>query len=62
MLCSYTIIAQETNSELNLTSKDSIIVSSWIVGVGINAVDDAGDEFNELFNSTDNWNMVPFSI
>lgn len=60
MLCSYTIIAQETNSELNLTSKDSIIVSSWIVGIGINAVDDAGDEFNELFNSTDNWNMVPF--
>ena len=30
----------------------------WVIGVGINIVDDAGDAFGEPFNVEDNWNMV----
>ena len=46
--------------ELQITEKDSIVVSSWIFGLGWNAVDDAGDEFSAPFNFSDNWNAVPF--
>jgi len=49
-------LAQETG----LTSKDSIVTSSWIFGLGFNAVDDAGSEFTDVFNVSDNWNIVPF--
>ncbi len=43
-----------------MTKKDSIVQSAWIFGVGFNAVDDAGSEFDNLFNFQDNWNTVPF--
>lgn len=43
-----------------LTKKDSTIVSSWIAGIGFNAVDDSDDEFNRLFDIKDAWNAVPF--
>ncbi|MDT0608432.1 OmpA family protein [Croceitalea rosinachiae] len=46
--------------DVQLTKKDSIVVSSWIFGVGFNAVDDAGSEFENVFNFSDNWNAVPF--
>lgn len=42
-----------------LTEKDSVIVSSWMVGVGINAVENTGDMFSNPFNVSE-WNMVPF--
>ena len=42
-----------------LTAKDSMVVSSWVFGLGVNAVDDAGSEFSDLTNFSDNWNMVP---
>ncbi|WP_343486625.1 OmpA family protein [Allomuricauda sp. d1] len=42
-----------------LTKKDSMVVSSWIIGVGFNAVDDAGSEFENVLNISDNWNIVP---
>ncbi|NJB35357.1 OmpA family protein [Croceivirga sp. JEA036] len=42
-----------------LTKKDTIVLSSWIVGVGMNAVDDAGSEFSDVLNFSDNWNVVP---
>ena len=48
------------SQDLQLTKKDSIIESAWIVGLGLNAVDDAGSEFSNIFNVTDNWNIVPF--
>ena len=51
-----TVIPQE----LQITEKDSLVVSSWIFGLGWNAVDDAGDEFSAPFNFSDNWNAVPF--
>jgi outer membrane protein OmpA-like peptidoglycan-associated protein len=43
-----------------LTEKDSIVKSTWIFGLGFNAVDDAGSEFLDVFNFKDNWNVVPF--
>ena len=46
--------------ELQLTKKDSTIVNSWMVGLGFNAVDDAGSEFTNFFNVTDNWNILPY--
>lgn len=46
--------------ELQITAKDSIVQSSWIVGVGFNAVDDSGNVFDGLFNVGKEWNIVPF--
>lgn len=46
--------------EEKLTAKDSVVVSSWIVGVGVNIVDDSGDTYRQLFAVDDEWNMVPF--
>ena len=48
------------SQDLALTKKDSIVQSAWIFGIGFNAVDDAGSEFNNVFNFEDNWNIVPF--
>lgn len=46
--------------ELQITAKDSIVQSSWIVGVGLNAVDDSGNVFDGIFNVGKEWNIVPF--
>lgn len=43
-----------------LTQKDSIIVSSSMVGIGFNAIDDSGKQFDELLSFEDEWNAVPF--
>ncbi len=43
-----------------LTKKDSTIVSSWMAGIGFNAVDDSGKEFDKLFDIENEWNAVPF--
>lgn len=43
-----------------ITKKDSTIVSSWIAGIGFNAVDDSGDQFNRLFDIEEAWNAVPY--
>jgi outer membrane protein OmpA-like peptidoglycan-associated protein len=48
------------DEELQITAKDSIVQSSWIFGIGINAVDDSGNVFDGLFNVSDEWNMLPF--
>ncbi len=49
-----------SQEDLQLTSKDSIVKSSWILGLGFNAVDDSGDVFNDLFAIDSQWNMVPY--
>ncbi|WP_445733507.1 OmpA family protein [Mariniflexile sp.] len=43
-----------------LTKKDSIVVSSWIFGIGFNAVDDSDDQFYRLLDIKDAWNAVPY--
>ncbi len=50
--------AQEPLPEL--TSKDSIVSKAWIVGLGINIIDDSGDAFNDFTTVKDQWNMVPY--
>lgn len=52
------IFSQE--EDLQLTSKDSIVKSSWVIGIGFNAVDDSGDMLNQLLDVSDEWNIVPF--
>lgn len=49
-----------SQDELQLTSKDSIVQSSWIFGVGYNIVDDSGDVFDKLFSVDEQWNAVAF--
>ena len=51
------VLGQE---ELQITSKDSIVQSSWILGLGFNAVDDSGNVFDVLFNVSDEWNLLPY--
>lgn len=46
--------------DVQLTKKDSIVKSSWMVTLGTNFVDDSGDEFNNLFDIQDGWNSVPY--
>jgi outer membrane protein OmpA-like peptidoglycan-associated protein len=56
LLVSKTVLSQD----FELTKRDSIVKSSWIFGVGFNVVDDAGSEFTDILNVSDNWNIVPF--
>ncbi|MBM1106749.1 OmpA family protein [Aurantibacter crassamenti] len=51
---------QEEEQDLQLTSKDSIVVSSSILGLGFNFVDDSGDVFDELLSVGTQWNYVPY--
>jgi Outer membrane protein and related peptidoglycan-associated (lipo)proteins len=51
------VLAQEVEQ---LTKKDSIVQSYWLVTLGTNIVDDSGDEFGELFDLSEGWNMVPY--
>ncbi len=46
--------------DVELTKKDSIVQSYWLVSLGTNIVDDSGDEFGELFDLSEGWNMVPY--
>ena len=45
---------------LQLTQKDSVITSYWLVTAGINIVDDSGDAFQDFTTIRDQWNMAPF--
>lgn len=56
---------QDSISEINIddlvvTKKDSIVLSSWMVGLGFNAVDDSGNVFSNLLNVSEEWNAVPY--
>lgn len=56
----FLLVQSVFSQDIELTKKDSIVESSWMVGLGFNAVDDAGSEFSNFLNATDNWNIVPF--
>lgn len=44
-----------------LTPKDSTVTSSWVVGLGINVVDDSATPFGRDFIKVkESWNMVPY--
>jgi len=48
------------SQDVQLSKKDSIVQSYWLVSLGTNIVDDSGDEFGELFDLSDGWNVVPY--
>ncbi len=48
------------SQEAKLTKKDSLVESYWMVGLGVNFVDDSGDEFNNLFDIKEAWHMTPY--
>ncbi len=54
---SFSLYAQEMPE---LTSRDSVVQSSWMVGVGWNFIDDSGDAFNDFTTIKDQWNGVAF--
>ncbi len=49
-----------TAQELQLTAKDSVVSSSWMIGLGYNFVDDSGDMVKKLFALDEQWNAVPY--
>ncbi|ALM06773.1 membrane protein [Sediminicola sp. YIK13] len=52
------VSAQES---MELTAKDSIVKSSWVVGLGINIVDDTSSPYGgNLLDIKDSWNTVPY--
>lgn len=53
-----TLFSQE--EELQLTAKDSIVQSSWMLGLGYNFVDDSGDMVNDLFSFDEQWNALAY--
>ncbi len=58
VLATTPIYSQE---DLQLTSKDSIVQSSWVLGLGFNIVDDTATPFGETFlDIKDTWNAVPY--
>ncbi len=55
-----TSFAQE-GCEDCLTPKDSTVTSSWVVGVGVNIVDDSATPFgSDFLRIEETWNMVPY--
>lgn len=46
--------------DVELTKKDSIVESYWLVSLGTNFVDDSGHEFKKLFDFKNAWNVVPY--
>jgi len=59
LVCALNTAAYAQDS-LQLTSKDSIIISSKMAGLGYNFVDDSGDVFDGLFDTKEEWNAVAF--
>ena len=58
VLATTPIYSQE---DLNLTSKDSIVSSAWVLGLGMNIVDDSATPFGEnILDIKDTWHAVPY--
>lgn len=55
LFCVLQIRSQEAPE---ITAKDSVIVSSWMFGVGWNFIDDSGDAFQDFTTIRDQWNGV----
>ncbi|WP_299164506.1 OmpA family protein [uncultured Eudoraea sp.] len=50
----------DQQEELQLTAKDSMVVSSWMVGLGWNFVNDSGDRLNNITKIKGYYNSVAF--
>ncbi|NNL02008.1 MAG: OmpA family protein, partial [Eudoraea sp.] len=53
-------LQSDQQEELQLTAKDSMVVSSWMVGLGWNFVNDTGKRFSNIATVKDQWNAVAF--
>jgi outer membrane protein OmpA-like peptidoglycan-associated protein len=53
-------VQSDQQEEPQLTAKDSMVVSSWMVGLGWNFVNDSGDRLNNFTKIKDYWNGVAF--
>lgn len=56
----FCFVLSTSAQEVELTKRDSIVQSFWLVSLGTNIVDDSGHEFSRLFDVNDAWNMVPY--
>ncbi|MEP0133033.1 MAG: OmpA family protein [Eudoraea sp.] len=54
------LLPLDQQEELQLTAKDSMVVSSWMVGLGWNFVNDSGERTNNITTIKDRWNGVAF--
>ena len=50
----------EQQEELQLTAKDSMVVSSWMVGLGWNFINDSGNRLNNITTTKNMYNAVAF--
>lgn len=60
MVIAMSFSAMTFAQDVELTKKDSIVQSYWLVTLGANAVDDSGHEFNRLFDLEGAWNIAPY--
>ena len=55
-----TSVAQDHCSDC-LTPKDSVVTNSWVVGIGMNVVDDSATPFGwDFIKIKESWNSVPY--
>ncbi|MGB5387008.1 MAG: OmpA family protein, partial [Eudoraea sp.] len=50
----------DQQEELQLTAKDSMVVSSWMVGLGWNFINDSGNRLNDITTTKNMYNAVAF--
>lgn len=60
VLAFFICLSLSAQEQVQLTKKDSVASSFWLVTLGVNFVDDSGDEFRELFDLREGWNAVPY--
>ncbi|MGY8915145.1 MAG: OmpA family protein [Flavobacteriales bacterium] len=63
LFIAFTLVATLVSAQesMELTAKDSIVKSSWVVGLGINIVEDTATPFGDTFlRIKDTWNAVPY--
>ncbi|WP_149277080.1 OmpA family protein [Pareuzebyella sediminis] len=60
LLCLSILPVAAQDGEIQLTTSDSVITRSWMVGLGYNFIDDSGDMLDELFSFHTQWNMLPY--
>ncbi len=53
-------VVEPDSLDLVLTSKDSIVASSWIAGLGWNVINDSGDHLRNLTEIEDRYHAVAF--
>ncbi|WP_297796650.1 OmpA family protein [uncultured Eudoraea sp.] len=53
-------LSMDQQEELQLTAKDSMVVSSWMVGLGWNFINDSGNRLNNITTTKNMYNAVAF--